>query len=214
MTGQLRHARTLLLEFTLLAGLLCATPALAATVDGKFGVGFEDTLTAVGIRQSLFAAGQYPDVRPSGLSGHYWIGNVGLEGIVGASVKFGEHLGHAGFLGLGVHYAAFRAPSVNLSIGVRGLFAWANVSTEDDELGTRFGFAVEVPLRVEYFLTPAFAVAAAVGPVLHFPSPWRNDSTGTSVPVRNPLTTGTSTWDLALTRGEFSGGLGFTYYFL
>ena len=197
----------------LLTSLLWVAPARAAAVDGKFGIGFEDTLTSVGLRQTLFANGDAPDVRPGGLSARYWIGNVALEGVVGASLKFGDRVGHAGFVAMGAHYAAFRAPNVNLSIGARGLFAWANTTAEDAELGSRFGFAVEVPLRVEYFLTPAFAVAAAVGPVLHFPSPWRADKTGTSVPIRNPLTTGTSSWDLALTRGEFSGGLGFTYYF-
>ncbi len=193
---------------------LLALPAYAANVDGKAGIGFEETLTSVGLRQTLSGGTDMPDVRPSGLAGRYWIGNVGLEAIFGASLKFGDTFGHSGFLAIGTHYAAFRAPDVNLTIGVRGIFAWANVNQDDRDLGSRYGFAVEVPIRVEYFFTSAFAIAAAVGPVLHFPSPWRTDRTGVAAPVRNPLTTNTSSWELALTRGEFSGGLGFTYYFL
>lgn len=199
---------------TLACSALLATPVLAANVDGKAGIGFEETLTSVGLRQTLSGPTDLPDVRPGGLSARYWIGNVGLEAIVGASLKFGESFGHAGFVAIGTHYAAFRAQDVNLTLGVRGIFAWANVNQDDHDLGSRYGFAVEVPIRIEYFFTTAFAIAAAVGPVLHFPSPWRTDRSGTSVPIRNPLTTNTSSWELALTRGEFSGGLGFTYYFL
>ncbi len=203
--------RLSLLSLACTAGL--ALPAFAANVDGKGGIGFEETLTSVGLRQTLSGTTDLPDVRPGGLSGRYWIGNVGLEAIFGASLNFGQSFGHSGFLALGTHYAAFRAQDVNLTLGVRGIFAWANVNQDDHDLGNRYGFAIEVPIRLEYFFTPAFAIAAAVGPVLHFPSPWRTDRTGTSVPVRNPLTTNVSSWELALTRGEFSGGLGFTYYF-
>lgn len=193
---------------------LLAMPAWAANVDGKAGIGFEETLTSVGLRQTLFGNGDAPDVRPSGLAGRYWIGNVGLEALFGASLKFGDAFSHAGFAGFGAHYAAFRAPDVNLTIGLRGIFAWANINQDDRDLGSRYGFAMEVPIRIEYFFTPAFAIAAAVGPVLHFPSPWRTDRGGVTAPIRNPLTTNTSSWELSLTRGEFSGGLGFTYYFL
>ncbi len=203
------------LSILALACLTLATaPAWAANVDGKAGIGFEETLTSVGLRQTLMGTTDLPDVRPSGLAARYWIGNVGLEAIVGASVKFGQMLGHSGFVALGAHYAAFRAQDVNLTIGARGIFAWANTNQDDHDLGSRYGFAVEVPIRVEYFFTSAFAIAGAVGPVLHFPSPWRTDRTGTAVAVRNPLTTNVGSWDLSLTRGEFSGGLGFTYYFL
>ncbi len=207
----LNRRRSLSLVVLALAALL-APPVFAANVDGKAGIGFEETLTSVG--QILSGDASTPDVRPSGLAARYWIGNVGLEAIVGASLKFGQTLGHAGFVALGAHYAAFRAQDVNLTIGARGIFAWANVNQDDHDLGSRYAFAIEVPIRIEYFFTPAFAIGAAVGPVLHFPSPWRTDRTGTSVPIRNPLTTNVSSWDLSLTRGEFSGGLGFTYYFL
>ena len=207
------HSRQLACLFGL-AVALAAAPCLAANVDGKAGVGFEDTLTSVGLRQMFFASGDAPDVRPGGLAARYWLGNTGLEAIVGGSLSVGASLSHAGFTAIGAHYAAFRAPDVNMSIGARALFAWANTSAEDRAFGSRFGFAIEVPLRVEYFFTSAFAVAAAVGPVIHFPSPWRSGKDGVAGPVRDPLTTGTSTWHVSLSRGEFSGGLGFTYYFL
>ena len=208
---KLRHSLSLL---ALVLVTLLAQPVWAANVDGKAGIGFEETLTSVGLRQMLSSSPTLPDVRPSGLAARYWVGNLGLEAILGASLQFGDHVGHAGFVAVGTHYAAFRAPDVNLTIGLRGIFAWANVTQDDHDLGSRYGFAMEVPIRIEYFFTSTFAIAAAVGPVLHFPSPWRTDRTGKAAPVANPLTTTVSTWDLALTRGEFSGGLGFTYYFL
>ena len=206
-----RHNLT---SLVLACGCLLATPAFATNMDGKAGIGFEETLTAVSLRQALSGNTDTPDVRPGGLAGRYWIGNLGLEAILGASLKFGDTFGHSGFLVIGTHYAAFRASDVNLTIGVRGIFAWAKINQDDHDLGSRYGFAIEVPLRVEYFFTSAFAIGAAVGPVVHFPSPWRVDRTGIAAPVRNPLTTNVSTWNVMLSSGEFSGGLGFTYYFL
>lgn len=190
------------------AALLLALPAtvLAHDVDGKFGVGFEETLTGVGARQGF----ALPELRAAGLSLRYYVGNLGLELITGGGLHFpdGERTQAAAFASVGVLYNLFRAPSVNLAVGLRGLVGWARLTcpTTDDDQKTcangRFGIAFEAPLRVEYFFAPSFSVAGAVGPVV-----------GLNEPDGNPLTGERNSRSVSLTRGEFSGGLGFSYYF-
>ncbi len=186
------------------AVVLPARSALAINVDGKFGVGFETTLS--GLDGRLGSALQHiPDVRPAGFAMRYYAGNVGIEGIVGATFQAssGTPAEFAGFLSVGVLYNVFRAPNVNLSLGVRAITAVARTNTAGVSTGSRIGFAAEIPLRVEYFFGAAFAISAAVGPVLNVPVTSDVD----------PLTGNTSSLDISLTRGEYSGGLGFTYYF-
>lgn len=181
-----------------------ASPALAINVDGKFGVGFETTLS--GLDGRLGSALQHtPDVRPAGFAMRYYAGNVGIEGIVGATFQSasGTPQQYAGFVSVGALYNVFRAPNVNLSLGVRAIGAVARTNTAGVSTGSRIGFAAEIPLRVEYFFGAAFAISAAVGPVFNVPVSSDID----------PLTGDTSALDISLTRGEFSGGLGFTYYF-
>ncbi len=193
--------------------LLCAAPAYAENVDGKLGVGFEETLTGTAQRQigvlrddtGQASAAPVPDVRPAGLALRYYLGNVGIEAIAG----FGWHMPDTkamesnGFVSLGLLYNVFRAPSVNLALGARVLTGWAKLDTASGNAeAMRVGVTAEIPLRVEYFFTPAFAIAGAVGPVLSF-------NRGRT----NPLTGGTHSFDVALARGDFSGGIGFSYYF-
>lgn len=242
----LRHA--LAFALALLVLLLHAAPAIAHNVDGKLGVGFEETLNGVGGRRGSTS----PLVRAAGLSVRYYVGNLGLEAIAGAGLHFpGEFrdkdqilktatapaMETTGFLSLGVLYNVFRAPAVNLAVGARVLAGWSRfnaLSRNNDgvlldengkelkdandkpittpaasssavhgiEAPMRLGVALELPLRVEFFFSPAFAIAAAVGPVLAL-----NGS------QQNPLTGGRNSLDLDLTRGDFSGGLGFSYYF-
>jgi hypothetical protein len=138
------------------------------------------------------------------------VGNLGLELITGGGLHFpdGERTQAAAFASVGVLYNLFRAPSVNLAVGLRGLVGWARLTcpTTDDDQKTcangRFGIAFEAPLRVEYFFAPSFSVAGAVGPVV-----------GLNEPDGNPLTGERNSRSVSLTRGEFSGGLGFSYYF-
>jgi hypothetical protein len=75
-------------------------------------------------------------------------------------------------------------------------------TNQGSEVGPlRWGFAVELPVRVEYFLSPQFAIGGALGPAIAI--------NGAQI---NPLSGGQDGLDIALTRGDFSGGIGFTYY--
>lgn len=197
----------------MVTGLLCAMSARAENVDGRFGIGFEETLTSLGARegvridQPIEAAqgNQAPAVRAAGLAVRYYTGHLGLEGIVGAGVHMPDEsdIEFTGFLSAGALYNFARAPSVNVALGLRALMGWARLDDAEGKAGQfHFGFAFEVPLRAEYFFSPAFAVAGSVGVVLAF-----------NQTAANPLTGQRESYDLALTRGDFSGGLGFTYYF-
>jgi len=197
-----------------LAGLVAwgiATAAHAHDVDGNWGIGFEETLTAVGSRQILpidqglagTSSAAQPDIRASGLCGRWWYGNVGVEAVFGfalhvpatAPFEFG------GFLSAGVLYNVVRAPQVNLTIGLRALAGIGRTNASGVATDTRVGLAFEIPIRAEYFFNPQFAIAGAFGPTLAY--------NGTRP---NPLTGGSSSLDIAIARGDFGGGLGFTYY--
>lgn len=216
-------------RLTLLVAVACCLgvmPAWAMNVDGKFGLGFEETLTGVGVQQSLTlddhssSATPLPDLSASGLAARYYYGNVGFELIVGAGLHHpkGADWEYSLLLSPGIFYNVFRAPSVNLSLGARFLNGWSRFNTAtgtlDDSDCTagaspetsskhcgRYGFSAEIPLRVEYFFSPAFAISGAVGPVLTY-----NPGKG------NPLTGNTNSLDVTFTRGGFSGGIGFTYF--
>jgi hypothetical protein len=146
-----------------------------------------------------------PDIRPAGLGIWGWLGDLGLEAVLGGNLVLGEGVpaDYAGFVTLGVHYNVFRAPTVNLSAGVRldlGFSRRVDPQTNTTE-DSRFGVALEVPLRAIYFLSEQFSISGSVGPVLALP--------GGGV---NPLTGGATATEFSLFRGGFSGGLGFTVW--
>lgn len=180
-------------------------PADAHTVHRKIGVGYEQSLTSLPDASASDAT--TPDISASGLLLQYWWRHVGLEALVGgrALIVPGTPVAWAGFLSLGAHYNAFRAPQVNLSAGVRVTTAFSRVVTTTDTESaaseTRVGFSVEVPLRAMFFLSDHFALTGSVGPVITLG--------GSGV---NPLTGARNTTTIALFRGGFSGGLGFVVF--
>lgn len=213
VSRNIKGGRRMGVAWLLALALLGAMPrsVWAHNVDGKAGIGLEETLTAISVRQVFpvrDASGTLqplavPDVRASGLSARYYMGNIGIEAITGASVRLpatgASEFGV--FLSLGASYNLFRAPSVNLSVGARVLGSVARANQGDTAGPLRWGFAVEAPLRVEYFFSPNFAIGGAIGPAIAI--------NGSQV---NPLTGSRDSLDIALTRGDFSGGVGFTYY--
>lgn len=213
MTVRAQALKTWLLFACLVSGLVSVS-ANAMNVDGKFGIGFEESLTSVGVRQAGNLAGTasaLPDMSASGLAARWYIGNLGLEAIIGAGLHRPRQpatgtadLEYTLLLSGGAFYNLYRAPSVNLALGGRLLNGWARRNNDATGQATawRYGLALEFPLRVEYFFSPAFAIGAAVGPVLTW-----NFADG------NPLTGAANSFDVSLTRGDFSGGLGFMYYF-
>jgi hypothetical protein len=182
------------------ATLLVPAAAAAYSIDGKLGLGFEETLTAVDTAQTGDSA---PDVTASGITLAYYIGHLGIEFITGGQMRISaEPLEWSGFVSLGVHYNVFHSPSVNFSIGARGLGGVARAVIDGDPQAPRFGTAIELPMRVTYFLSSAFAFSAGVGPVF-----------AVNGAKANPLTGRTDSVDVRLFRGGFRGGLGFLVFF-
>ncbi|MBI5610328.1 MAG: hypothetical protein HY902_15735 [Deltaproteobacteria bacterium] len=196
-----------------LGGLALLVPAAAQAhnVDGKVGVGYEETLLGLGARQFFpiddgsgnLLSHALPDVRAAGLSGRWYVGAVGLEAVLGFDMRSpsGVPNEYGGFLSVGALWNVARAPSVNLAVGLRAVSALARTNTVGVAGPVRFGFGLELPIRVEYFFSPNFAIAGAVGPTLAI-----NSANG------NPLTGNRNSYEFALTRGDFGGGIGFTYY--
>jgi hypothetical protein len=188
--------------FTTIGVLAMAAPAHAYTVDGKLGIGYEQTLTGLGAER---LGDNKPDIEPAGLTIRYYAGRLGFEAIMHArSLHLADQPSRWGaFLGLGLHIHLFRAPRVNLSVGIRACGGVHrdvdNITLEAQEM--RFGMSLEVPLRAMFFLSDHFAFSAAVGPVVAF-----NGKRG------NPLTGQHDSIDLSLFRGAFSGGLGFVVF--
>ena len=200
----LRHAA---LVGAIAVAVLCAATlapggdACAYSVDGKFGVGYEETLVALGGVES----GALPDIRAAGLGVWGWIGDVGFEGIFGfrALLVSNQAADFAGFVALGAHYNVFRAPTVNLSAGVRVDIGFGRGvdATTGNAKASSVGFAVEVPLRAVYFFSEQFSISGTVGPLL---------ALNGNAP--HPLTGATKSTEFSLFRGGFSGGVGFTVW--
>lgn len=212
-TARRRRATSCALALVALClSLVSAQPAVAHNVDGKLGIGFEETLTAIGSRQWFTSQGAsaslntqpVPDIPASGLAIRRYVGNLAIEGVVGLVAQWPSDrpVEMATFLSVGALYNVVRAPSVNLAIGIRLMGAVARSNDGAVAGPLRYGLAAEIPIRIEYFFSPNFAIAGAVGPTLAV------NSTG-----RNPLTGNSESLDLALTHGDFSGGIGFSYYF-
>lgn len=179
-----------------------AAPVHAYTVHGKFGIGYEETLTALASGTSFE---RVPTIRASGLSLIYHVRHWGLEAVLGGHslIMSGQPTRWSGFVTLGGHYNLFRAPRVNLSAGAR---VTTGVARDVDETtakaeSLRLGVSVEGPIRAVFFLSDNFAFSAAVGPVLSV-----NGARG------NPLTGQKDSVDISLFRGGFAGGLGFTVF--
>ncbi len=186
---------------------LCASLALAMApddahayaMDGKLGIGFEETLIALdgGARP----AGLSPDIRASGLGMWGWINDFGWEFLVGMHLRTApdKAMSWAAFASLGGHFAVFRSPRVNLTTGLRVTLGLARA---DDgakaDPATRAGFAIEAPLRALYFFSDQFSIVGSLGPVLAI-----------NGDARSPLTGSTTSNEFTLFRGGFGGGVGF-----
>jgi hypothetical protein len=181
--------------------LLLPGIGLAHDLDGRFGLGFEETLTGLG---PGLADASVPAIDASGLALHAFYANWGFEAITGGSLVLPSQgdAPWAAFLALGAHYQAFRAPFVNLSAGIRVVGGLSRpVDAAGHARGLASGLTLEGPLRALFLLSPVFGVSAAVGPVLSI-----------NGKRANPLTGGVDSLDFSLFRGGFSGGLGFVVF--
>jgi hypothetical protein len=190
-----------------------APPAAAKDMNGKFGLGFTQTLGGV-----------------SAMSFRYWVTrDVALELDFGLSFLDSSGVRTSTeFLGaFGVMYALVQHRTANLMIGLRGDIGFrsqpptsgsvnvssaANTQSESAIAETDTSlvqFNLEIPLIVEYFFSDSFSINLAVGIVLIFVPEGGTilDSTGLGViDADTDFAVGVGT-------GGLLGSAGFTFYF-
>jgi hypothetical protein len=147
--------RTAALAATLTALCLCA-PAHAKDMNGKLGVGLEQSLGGV-----------------TGIALRYWPGAAfGIVGVVGVdiiSIKEEDRRGLAttftGSVGFAYNFA--RSLHANLSAGARLALGYqskrAAQLVEPLRTGSILQVIVEIPVALEFFLSDNFSVGVATG---------------------------------------------------
>ncbi|GEM_PF-3307416 len=185
-----------------LAIFLSCSGAHAVTLDGKWGIGFEETLT--GVIDPTDPDRSAIAIPASGLSLRRFVGDLDVELVLGARSVFPSSgtTTWAAFASIGGHYASFRSPRANLSVGLRAIVGAYKPSSTAQNTTTQVGFAFEIPIRAVFFLADQFALSGSVGIVGAIEG---KDG--------NPLTGGKDAVKVSLFRGGFSGGLGFIFLF-
>lgn len=206
----------------ILAGLALARPAAAKDMNGKFGVGYTQSLGGV-----------------SGLNLRYFVGDVQVEGTVGfdlfqpskSAVDLGTWTSVKGSVGALYYFA--RSDQANLGTGLRVDLGWRSreavggeaagecAAGDGNEACQRDAMArassawqvnIEVPLQAEFFFTDHFALGLATGLLF----------TIITQEGQAPLATGTKSlaadtkkkgFGFSLGSGSLFGTASFTYYF-
>ena len=172
--------------------LATSGPALAKDMGGKFGVGFNQSLTS-GV---------------SGLAFNYWAGNLKLGGLVGMNFFFPDTGDTVTAVQLGIQalYALARSTDANLNFGLRVNLGIADAGSPPvgaPDPGTTVGVQFDIPVEGEYFLSDHFSFYGHVGLTLTIVG-----SDG------NPLSPGAQKGvGFGVGQGGFSGGAGFNFYF-
>lgn len=180
---------------TLAMGTMVALPAMAKDLDGRFGLGYDQSLSGV-----------------SGLTARYWIGDLGIQGILGLDfVKPDQGDSQIEFdFGLGAIYNFAKSEHANLGLGLNLDLGFANKAAMGGG-DSSFQFNVAIPLRGEYFLSDNFAFNASVGLVIAI-VPEKGQVLGAMSATGHP---GAAAKDIQFSLGPgnlFATG-GFTYYF-
>lgn len=138
--------RTAFLAVVLVAVMAPAHQARARDMNGKFGLGFDQTLAGV-----------------SGISAKYWIGNFGIRGVLGLDFVVPRSGGtRTGVnFALGMIYNFARTEAANLGIGVMADLGYKNAAATGSSSSIQVN--VEVPMTAEIFVTDHFSFHISVG---------------------------------------------------
>jgi hypothetical protein len=200
-----------------------AAPASAKDMNGKFGVGFDQSIGGV-----------------SGVNLKYFIGDFSIwltPGVDLFAVKDGDTAVAFG-VALGGIYNFARSDAANLGAGLRVDFGYRNKAA-----GDTWQVGIEVPLVAEYFFTDHFAlhfstaiviqIVPGSGPALHAPTPGglgdqassstttmhcvpddpADPSKGSTCTTTGTASKGNEGVGFSLGAAGIAGSLGFTFYF-
>lgn len=199
----------------MLFGLLAtsAPEAHAKDMNGKFGIGFVQTLGGV-----------------SGFGLKYWITrDIGIELDFGLAIRDSDFAQSTAFLGaIGIYYALVQHRHVNLLVGLRGDIGFRTnpagfnqtvkvldainnqeASTTLEVGATPVQFNIELPLIVEYYFSDSFSVNLAMGFVVIIVP-----DSGPILPSDGLLGVNVSDKVIfGIGAGGLLGSAGFTFYF-
>lgn len=194
--------------------LLCAVPATARDMNGKFGVGYDQSLGGV-----------------SGLNLKYHVGNIGIWGTLGFDLfKPAESDPRTAVrFAVAALYDFARFEVVNLGVGIRADVGWRNgeAVTADrrkaagcatgtvcplvQEGGSIWQVNLEIPLVAEVFFTDHFALHVATG--LTFTILMTEDVALPQETGRLSTDTKEKGFGFGIGNGSLFGSAGFTVYF-
>lgn len=206
------HRPTRAAVLTVALVLLTTGTAGAKDMNGKFGVGFLQTLGGV-----------------TGMSFRYWATrHIGIEADIGLGVVENE-LGTSTevLFAFGIFYALVQHRKANLLIGLRGDLGvrvvptvqqavrvqdavnTENPSTTAEKEANPFQINIEIPLVAEFFFSDSFSVHLSFGAVLIIVP-----EDGQLLETTGPgIVADTDDIGFRLGAGGLLGSAGFTYYF-
>jgi hypothetical protein len=189
--------RRLLIALCTFTALAAATPAQAKDLNGRFGLGLEQSLGGV-----------------SGVTLRYWPGaKFGILATIGADVltqtdfKFlnTKVAASAGFV-----YNFAESLHANLGAGLRLAIGFeTNYNSSEESDGAVFQFDIELPVMTEFFLSDSFSVSLAVGVVIAMIPLSGAVFKGAGVPDTESYSAETIHFGI----GSFTSQLGIVYYF-
>jgi len=190
----------------LVASLLLSPHADAKNLQGRLGLGLEQSISGI-----------------SGLTVRYWSGEkLGLHATVGGGLAAGlgeeaDEVGTSIGVSAGVIYNVARALHTNLGFGIRAAIGMRDealrnaldTSGDTTRTGDDIQFNIEVPLVIEYFLSESFSVSVSSGFLIAFiPAEGavlnHKGNAGSTIP---------KTIGVAIGAGSITGSLGAVFYF-
>jgi hypothetical protein len=192
--GRDMRARSLFLIASLLLALTASTSAHAKDLNGRFGVGLEQSLGGV-----------------SGLAVRYWpaedfgiLATVGAEFVTQTDFRF---LNTTVVASTGFVYNFAESLHANFGAGLRFALGFTTDNTTDTG---RTEFDIEIPLTAEFFLSDNFSVSVAVGVLIAIvPGGGAVLDHGDEPDDTNSIDQDTVRFGI----GAITGNLGLMYYF-